>query len=187
VDIPDLHRRAVDGFGQRLYAIEDDQWHNPTPCSDWDVRTLCNHLVYESLWTPPIFDGMTITDVGDRFEGDLLGDDPRAAWHRSAGPAIDAVQEPGAMDRIVHLSFGDVPGREYASQLFADYLIHSWDLARATNGDDKLDPELVDACTTWFESVEEAYRAGGAIGPRPEIPEGADPQTKLLAMFGRRA
>lgn len=187
MDVPDLHRQAVEGFGSRMHAVADDQWSRSTPCSDWNVRVLCNHLVDESLWTPPLINGLTIDEVGDRFDGDVLGDDPGKAWDDSAKAAVDAVQQDGAMDRTVHLSFGDVPGRDYVLQLFADYLIHSWDLARATGGDERLDPELVERCTVWFESMESSYRSGGAIGDRAEFPDGADPQTRLLAMFGRRA
>jgi len=183
--LPEYHRRAVEAFGRQVHAVKDDQWHDRTPCADWDVRELVRHLVYESVWTAPIFEGRTIAEVGDRFEGDLLGDDPIGAWDASAGPAVDAVQGEGAMGRIVHLSFGDVPGEEYASQLFADYLIHSWDLATAIGADDALDGELVEACTAWFTGREALYRAGGAIADRPPIPEDADPQTRLLAMFGR--
>jgi uncharacterized protein (TIGR03086 family) len=131
--------------------------------------------------------GQTIEEVGDRFDGDVLGEDPKKSWDESAREAISAVRQDGAMERMVHLSFGDVPGREYALQLFADYLIHSWDLACAIGGDEELEPELVDACARWFESMEAAYRAGGAIAERPEVPDEADPQTRLLAMFGRRA
>jgi uncharacterized protein (TIGR03086 family) len=187
VDVPELHRRAVEGFGSRMHAVRDDQWNQPTPCSDWDVRTLCNHIVNESLWTPPLMDGRTIEDVGDRFDGDVLGKNPKEAWDESARAAIESVQEDGAMERTVHLSFGDVPGIAYVQQLFADYLIHSWDLARATGGDEMLDPELVDECAKWFTSMEDAYRSGGAVAERVEVADGADPQTKLLAMFGRRA
>jgi uncharacterized protein (TIGR03086 family) len=91
------------------------------------------------------------------------------------------------MDRTVHLSFGDFPGREYAMQLFADHLIHAWDLARAIGADERLDPELVDACTAWFVPMEDAYRGAGAIAGRPPVPDGSDAQIRLLAMFGRQA
>jgi hypothetical protein len=73
------------------------------------------------------------------------------------------------------------------SQLFADHLIHAWDLARAVGADERLDPELIDACAAWFASMEKTYRAIGAIGDRPETPPDADAQTKLLAAFGRTA
>ncbi len=149
------------------------------------MRELVNHVVGENVWTPPLFAGTTVAEVGDRFDGDLLGDDPVAAWDASAGEALAAVGAPGAMERTVHLSFGDLPGNEYASQLFADYLVHGWDLATAVGGNTRLDPDLVIACTEWFASVEEAYRSAGAIGARPGLPPDADPQTVLLAMFGR--
>jgi uncharacterized protein (TIGR03086 family) len=179
------YRRAIDSFGARVHAVKDDQWHLPTPCTEWDVHALVNHLVYEMRWAVPLFQGATIEEVGDRFEGDLLGDDPRSAWDDAAKEAAAAT--PADWERLVHLSFGDVPGSEYAMQLHADLLIHGWDLARAVGGDERLDPELVGFCSTWFREREEMYRAGGSIGPRPELPEGVDAQTELLAAFGRRA
>ena len=93
----------------------------------------------------------------------------------------------GALERVVDLSSGPTPAREYVSQLFADHLIHAWDLARAIGADERLDPELVDACAAWFASMEDLYRSIGAIGPRAETAPGADAQTTLLAAFGRTA
>ncbi|MGH8972829.1 MAG: TIGR03086 family metal-binding protein [Acidimicrobiia bacterium] len=185
MDVPDLHQRASAEFGRRLHMIGEDQWTLPTPCSDWDVKELVRHLVDENLWTPPLVEGSTIAEVGDRFEGDMLGDDPKKAYDAAAGPAIAAVHGDGAMERTVHLSFGDFPGREYTMQLFADHLIHAWDLARAIGADEALDPGLVAACAEWFEPMEAAYRSAGAIGPAVTVPAGADPQTQLLARFGR--
>ena len=186
-DTAELHRRAVEEFGARVQAVGDDQWELPTPCSDWNVRQLINHLVYENRWTVPLMGGSTIAEVGDRYEGDLLGDHPEAAWEESSKEAVQAVQADGALERVVDLSAGPTPAREYVSQLFADHLIHAWDLARAIGADERLDPELVDACAAWFASREDAYRGAGAVGPRLEVPAGADPQTRLLAAFGRRA
>ena len=186
-DQADLHRRAVEEFGARVRAVADDQWELPTPCSDWNVRQLVNHLVYENRWTVPLMTGRTIAEVGDRYEGDLLGDRPEQAWDESSAQAVGAVGADGALDRIVDLSSGPTPATEYVSQLFADHLIHAWDLARAVGADDRLDPELVDACAAWFASMEDIYRSIGAIGPRSETPPGADAQTTLLAAFGRTA
>lgn len=187
-DVRALHRRAVEGFGARVAAIRDDQWGAPTPCTDWDVRALVNHLVYENVWTPELFAGRTVAEVGDRFEGDLLGENPGRAWDDAARVAVDAIADDGALDRIVHLSFGDFPGRDYALQLFADHLIHTWDLARGIGGDERLDPELVEACDAWFApALEQAYRSAGETGPAAEVPDDADRQTRLLARFGRRA
>jgi uncharacterized protein (TIGR03086 family) len=184
-DLPDLYRRAMDRFGANVRQVRDDQWERPTPCADWDVHALVNHVVNENRWTPPLIGGQTMADVGDRFDGDLLGDDPKHAWEESAQEAIAAVDSDGALDRTVHLSFGDALGREYVWQLFADILIHGWDLSRGIGADDRLDPDLVEACATWFAEVEADYRSAGAIGPRPDLPDDADAQTRLLAAFGR--
>lgn len=186
MNVPDLHRRALDEFGRRVLAIPEDGWHMSTPNPEWDVQALVNHILDENRWTPPLLSGSTIEEVGDRFEGDLLGDDPIGAWIDSSRQATQAVHGAGAMERTVHLSFGDVPGEEYALQLFADHLIHAWDLARAIGADERLDPELVAVCSRWFAEREDMYRAAGAIGERPETAPDADPQTVLLASFGRR-
>jgi uncharacterized protein (TIGR03086 family) len=186
-DQAELHRRAVQEFDARVRAVADDQWGLPTPCRDWDVRQLVNHLVYENRWTVPLMEGSTLAEVGDRYEGDLLGDRPEAAWDESSTEAVRAVGADGALERTVDLSSGPTPAHEYVSQLFADHLIHAWDLARAIGADERLDPELVDACAAWFASMEDTYRAIGAVGDRPETPPGADAQTVLLAAFGRSA
>jgi uncharacterized protein (TIGR03086 family) len=186
-DIVGLFRRAADSFGDFVRGVRDDQWSGSTPCTQWDVRALVNHLVYEMRWAVPLFQGSTIADVGDRFEGDLLGDDPVGAWDDAGAAAVSVVAEPGAMRRTVHLSFGDVPGEEYAWQLFADLTVHGWDLARATGQDETIDPALLGPLAEWFADQAEGYRSSGATGPRPPVADDADDQTRLLADFGRSA
>jgi uncharacterized protein (TIGR03086 family) len=186
MNLAELHRRACERFGEHVQAVRPDQWDAATPCTDWDVRALVNHVVGEDLWTAPLMAGATIAEVGDKFDGDVVGADPAAAYADAAEAAVAAVSADGALDRTVHLSFGDVPGEEYAWQLFADHLIHGWDLARAIGADDRLDPDLVAACAGWYAKNEEIYRSGGAVAQRPDVPAGADQQTILLAAFGRR-
>ena len=146
MNISAMFRGAVEEFDARVRQIGDHQWQAATPDEDWAVRDLVNHVVGEDLWAPPLLAGSTIAEVGDRFDGDVLGADPKAAWIAASAGAVRAVAEQGAMDRIVHLSFGDFPGREYALQLFADHLIHAWDLARAIGADERLDAGLVASC-----------------------------------------
>jgi uncharacterized protein (TIGR03086 family) len=184
-EVPELYQRAVTHLGELVQQVRDDQWAAASPCEEWSVRELVNHVTGENAWAPPLFAGKTIAEVGDQFDGDLLGTDPLERWTTYANGALVAAHEPGAMDRTVHLSFGDFPGREYAMQLFADMLIHSWDLARAIGADEQLDPELVNVLAVWFADMADGYRAAGAVGPRPRVAEDADAQTKLLADFGR--
>jgi uncharacterized protein (TIGR03086 family) len=184
VTVVDLYTRCDAAFRTRLDAV-GERWAAPTDLPGWDVRALVHHIVLEERWAPTIFAGMTIEEAGDLFEGDQLVPDPLTAARDASGAALDAIREEGALERDVHLSFGDVPGPEYARQLAADHLVHAWDLSRALGVDDALDPVAVEALLEWFGPNEEAYRAAGAIGPRVPVPDDADAQTRLLSMFGR--
>lgn len=184
MDVLALHARSLDQWMDRVRALSPDQLGFPTPCSEWDVRALVNHVVGEDRWTAPLVEGRTIEEVGGALDGDLLGDDPRGAAEEAAKAAAAAFTEEGALDRTVHLSFGDFPAEGYAWQLVADHLIHAWDLAAATGADRRLDDELVAAVADWFTATEDAYRAGGAIAQRPPV-TGDTPQDRLLVAFGR--
>jgi len=186
-DVRTLHRRALEAFGEKVMAIRDDQWHGPTPCTDWDVRTLVNHLVSENRWMSPLLAGKTIADVGDALDGDLLGADPKTAWSDSATEALEAIRAPGSMERTVHASFADISGKEYATQVFTDLVIHGWDLARGIGADERMDPELLEAAYVKIKPMVDAFKAGGMYGPHVEPPPGADLQTRLLALVGRVA
>src|SRR4051794_15209950 len=144
-EILELHRLALEEFGKRVHAVAFDQWGCETPCTDWQVRHLVNHLVVEQLWAPPLLAGQTVAEVGDRFAGDQLGADPGAAWDAAAQAAHAAFAADGALDRTVQLSFGARPAREYLQEMIFDLVVHAWDLARGIDGDDKLDPRLVEA------------------------------------------
>jgi uncharacterized protein (TIGR03086 family) len=184
--VTELHQRSVKGFAALLDALDGTSWAGPTPCLDWDVRALVNHIVYEDLWTVPLMEGATVAEVGDRFEGDLLGDDHVAAARSACETATMAAASGVVAGRTVHLSFGDTPAEEYAYQLAADHIIHGWDLAAAIGADRTIDPELVTALAPWFAEREELYRAAGVIGDRPSDPAATDdPQARLLIAFGR--
>jgi uncharacterized protein (TIGR03086 family) len=182
----DQHSRAAAEFGNRVHAIKADQWGDTTPCSDWDVRTLVNHLVNEQLWVPPLMSGATVADVGDALDGDLLGDDPVAAWDAAAASATDALQASGALERIVHLSFADVPGTVYAWQLIGDLAVHAWDLARAIGVDERLDPELAADVLEKLTPDVATYATYGLFATPIPVADAADVQTRLIAMTGRQ-
>lgn len=186
MDLIELFHRSVSEFDRRVQPVGDDQWDNPTPCTEWSVRDLLNHIVYEARWAPPLLAGKTVEEIGDRFEGDLLGDDPKGAWKEASQAALAATSGLD-LDDMVHVSWGQIPAREYLGQLFQDHLIHGWDLARGTGGDDSLDPELVAACWAGAKEQEKVIRASGVFGDRVEVPADADTQTKLLALLGRRS
>jgi uncharacterized protein (TIGR03086 family) len=186
-DVTRRFEQATGRFGELVHQVKDDQWGNGTPCSEWDVRALVNHLVYEARWAPPMLKGQTIEQVGDRFEGDLLGADPKTAYDDAMGAMPAAISAPGALAGTVHLSFGDTPGEEYLAQLTCDFAVHSWDLARGLGADDTLDPDLVRWVDDTARPQAAMLEASGLFDPPIDVADDADSQTKLLALFGRRA
>ena len=184
-DIAALHRRALDRTGVVVAGVRPDQLDGPTPDQEWDVRALLNHLVAGNLWAAELAAGKTIDEVGDRLDGDVLGDDPLAAYDRSASAARAAFEAPGALDAACAVSYGPVPGSVYAGHRFIDVFIHGWDLARATGQDPSLDPELVAACTEVLEPQLAMLQGSGLFGTPVEVPARADAQTRLLASLGR--
>jgi len=183
-ELNELFRRAAEGFGVHVHAVGDGHWHDPTPDTEWDVRMLVNHVTVEQLWVPPLVAGSSVADIGDRFDGDQLGDDPIAVWDA----AVRASQ--AAFDRLegtVSLSSGEKPIDEYCWEMTTDALIHSWDLARGIGADETLDAELAELVYERTLPFAEQLQETGLFAPPVPVPADAPLQTKLLAIFGRRA
>jgi uncharacterized protein (TIGR03086 family) len=185
-DVLALFQRAQAAFSARVDAIGPDQWAASTPCTGWNVRALVNHLVYEQVWVPPLLAGATAAEVGDRFEGDLLGADPAATWHATSAASAAALAAPGALDRTVTVSYGELAAAVYCREMVSDLTIHSWDLARAIGAPEALDPDLVEISLAHMEPMIDAWQDAGIFAPRIPAPDGADPQTRLLLLSGRQ-
>ena len=113
-------------------GVGDDQWHRPTPCDDWDVRVLLNHIVAGNWWAARLAAGATIEEVGNVYEGDMLEPSPIGEYHESAIAAARAFEAPGALDAPCRGVVRAGPGSVYAGHRFLDVSIHGWDLAVAT-------------------------------------------------------
>jgi uncharacterized protein (TIGR03086 family) len=184
-DLVSLFDRSIERFVDRVSQIDTGQWPMPTPCDDWDVRTLVNHLAYEQLWAPHLVAGETVEQVGDRYDGDVLGEEPLATI-RSAVASSTAAFAGADLDAPVHLSYGDVPCREYLTQMLTDAEIHGWDLATAAGQDRSLDPDVVALVLPVVIEQEPMLRASGMFGERVQVADDADDATRLLALLGRK-
>ena len=185
MDVLTLHRRAVEEWLATVEAVGIDDWARPTPCTDWTVRDLVHHVVWEELWMVPLLEGQIVAEVGDRLDGDVLGEDPVASARASSAAALAACDALLPSNPTVHLSYADAEAQEYATQVAADHLVHTWDLAKGAGLDPALDPELVEAVAEWFPHHEDLYRSVGIIAERGDLT--GDPQGDLLARFGRSA
>lgn len=181
------HAEALRLFGERVRAIGDTQWDAPTPCTEWNVRELVNHVTSEQLWIPPLVtEGRTVEEIGDAFSGDVLGTDPVAAWDRASAAAHAAFAAPGALERTVRLSYGPALGSAYCSELTADCVVHTWDLSRAVGADDRLPDGLVEFSIKEVMPYADGLAASGMYAAPLEVPAGANAQTRLLGLLGRQ-
>lgn len=179
------HGEALELFTDRVHAVRGDQWEAPTPCTEWNVRELVNHLVVEQLWVPSVLDGATVEDVGDAFDGDQLGEDPVAAWDEAASAAREAFHARGALARTVHLSYGSSSAHAYCAQMIADLVVHAWDLSRAIGAEEHPAKALVDFTRHEVEPYAGALTESGLFAKPVQPPPDADSWQKLLAQLGR--
>ena len=175
---------AFAAFTDRVFAVRDDQWDAPTPDTEWSVRDLVNHVTSEHMWVPDLLSGRTVEQVGDRFSGDVLGDDPKGAWLRAHSDSQAAWAATPA-DKAVHLSFATVPASEYAEQMLLDLAVHAWDLARGTGGDERLPADVVTHALGYAREHADELSAS-AMFAAPVPTDSTDEQTQLLALLGRR-
>ena len=185
MDILSAHRSALRQFDTRVQLVGETQWDNPTPDTDWCVRDLVAHLVNEQLWVQPLIAGRTIAEVGDAFDGDVLGQDPKGAWGVAAAAARAAFEESGALDREVHLSFGVVGVPVYLGQMTLDLTVHAWDLARGIGVGDEMPNDLVAFVLENAKRTAPQWQDSGIFAPSIPVPGCTDDLTELLALLGR--
>ncbi len=183
----DLLARARAQFETRLGAVSRAHHELGTPCSEWNVRALIEHVVRGDQMAVAILRG------GSREEGfaAMLGDmdDDLGAAFASAADALAAeFATPGALERVVHHPGGDVPGMQLLRFRVGDYTYHAWDLARATGQDETLDPVVVEAVWSAMQGRHERMLASGMFGTGPsgEVGDDAPLQDRVLDMTGRR-
>jgi uncharacterized protein (TIGR03086 family) len=142
MDILDLYERALDQTGRIVDNIQPNQLSSPTPCSEWDVRTLLAHMVGGNWNSAARAEGKA--SQADE-SGDLLGDNPAAAYRQSAEAAKRAWSEPGRLDQLYEMPMGTLPGQAVISIRLLETVAHGWDLARGTGQVPAYDDDVVQA------------------------------------------
>lgn len=183
-DVADRYVAALDEVDRHMQEIHPDQWTNPTPCTEWNLRALVDHVVYETLWVPDLLAGKTLAEVGDRYEGDRLGDDPVGAWDAARAAAVDGVRS-SSLDVPVHTSSGEVTVDHYLTEMLFDASIHGWDVARGIGVEHTIPDDVARDLHDWFAPQVQAWLAAGAVAAPVEVGEDADPSTRLIALTGR--
>jgi uncharacterized protein (TIGR03086 family) len=177
-----LEFREIGGhFGELVASAPPESWDRPAPVEGWLARDVVRHLVE---WFPAFLEGGTGIQLPG---GPSVDEDPVAAWRHLQDAVQGLLEDPESADKVLtNPHIGEVPVPQAVSRFFtADVFMHTWDLARATGQDETLDPERCAVMLAGMEPLDELLRSSGQYGPRVEVPDDADVQTRLLAFIGR--
>ena len=181
-DIAERYTRVTRDFTERVRAVPAEAWDNPSPCDGWSARDVVGHL---TDWIPSFFSAQ-----GVEFPAvPSVQDDPVGAWEAVQGAIAQALADPDIADKPVATPFSTQSFAETVDMIVTgDVFTHTWDLARATGQSEQLDPEQLQRMIAGMGAIpEEVLRADGMFGPRIDVPDDADDQTRFLAYVGRRA
>jgi uncharacterized protein (TIGR03086 family) len=118
--------------------VGDEQWSDPTPCTEWNVRELVAHVVAGNERFVSFLDGRT-----PEAPTPIAGNEVHA-FRDSARRLVAAFAQPGALERIVTVPIGQVPGIVALHLRVTELLVHGWDLAWATGQHVTFPDALVD-------------------------------------------
>ncbi|MGI8625049.1 MAG: TIGR03086 family metal-binding protein [Geodermatophilaceae bacterium] len=185
-EIAERYRQRADAFEHKIAAVRPEQWSNQSPCQDWTARDVVGHIVgMHAVMLRPL----------DRppSPAPTVQDDPLAAF-RSARADIEAVLDnPDLAATQVDTPMGAMTAESNIDGVVSeDMVIHGWDLARATDQDDTIDPYELERMWPGVQMIGPELRTPGAFGPGivvfgPEvtISEDAPLQDRVLGLLGR--
>lgn len=169
-------------FGNEVVALLGDEWALPTPCPDWDVRTVVAHVVLGEAQVPDAVDGRPMFTERS-MEVSILGRDPVAAWRGTALRAIEAVRRADP-DRLVAHPGGSVPLARVLGFRIVENLAHAWDIGVARGEPPELDAELAEWALDFLLPHVRGLADADAFGPIV-APLHDTPGARLLALLGR--
>ena len=182
VGTAERYRQVAATFTDRVRNVSDDAWSRPAPPDGWAARDVVSHL---TEWFPAFLAAGTDIRLP---KGPPVTEDPVANWTTVSDGVQELLDDPATADKVLD---HPVAGRHQLDQAIhnfftSDVFMHTWDLSRATGQDETLDPEFAAELLAGMESLDEVLRASGQYGPKVEVPEDADVQTKLIAFIGRQ-
>lgn len=161
----------------------------PTPCGDWTVQQLLDHVVAGNFMAAALLGGASREDAIAVLGATIADeDDPLEAVRSSLRSQATAFEDQTVLELVVHHPAMDMPGAQLLGFRVGDLLVHAWDLARAIGADETLDPEVVAVVATNIEPMRPFIGKVGMFGEGPSgtLDDSADAQTLLLDLMGRR-
>ena len=174
--------KATAVAGEKIDGVKPEDFSKPTPCSEYDVKGLLNHVIGGMGMLHTAATGGKATPP----EGNIVRDDPGAQYAEARTKLLEALKEPGVFERTWSMPFGEMPGKMMAGIAFLEHLTHAWDVAKATGQPTELPEDLVDECTEVVTPMDQMLRMPGVCGPKVEVAEDASKTDKLVAFMGRQ-
>ena len=157
----------------------------PTPCTDWDLRTLLNHTI---LWTAYSAERRA---HGESVAEDLMNKDFTAEpgfaadYQAQVARAVQAWSDPEAWAGGRSVMGSETPAADIAAMLIAEMVLHGWDIARATGQDYQCSKELAEALLDTVEAQGEMFRQYQGFAAIVPLPDDADAFDRALSLSGR--
>jgi uncharacterized protein (TIGR03086 family) len=182
VDAIERVERATAFGSEKVAGVSADDLGKGTPCAEFDVRALLNHMIGGlGMLSVAASGGKPVMPDGDQF-GANPGDD----YRKGREALLAALRDEGAIDRDWELPFGTIPGSTMVGIAFMEHVTHGWDVAKATGQDASIPPELVTECMEVVVPMDAMLRIPGVCGPAIDVPDNASAQDKLIAFLGRQ-
>ncbi len=181
-------RRACESTERVVDRVRPDQYGLATPCTDWDVRALLNHLLGTlALGDALLADTQPTVNVapGELPDIDLVGDDPAKAY-RLGAEALLAAAAGDSLTRSHQTPLGEMPGAVLAGFTTMDILVHGWDLAKATGQDPTLEPSLAEEVLGFARQTIGGATRAPRIGPQVAVATDAAATDRLVGHLGRQ-
>jgi uncharacterized protein (TIGR03086 family) len=189
MDTDDALQQAVTSTEKIVAGVQSGQLERATPCTEWDVRSLLNHVLGSMQLGAALLTDSTPehpSPPGGLPDIDLVGDEPGAAYRRAAESLLAAAGTKGALDTVHQTPLGDMPGALLGGILTLDLLVHGWDLARATGQDVAFDADLTTHVFGFAgQAIQPEMREGGLVGPVVAVDASAPVLDRLVGHMGR--
>jgi uncharacterized protein (TIGR03086 family) len=171
----------LDEYSRLLAGVAPAQWSAPTPCENWDVRALVNHVVMGQYVFSAALQGQERPDV----TADYLGSDPVGSFQRSSENLLTAFDLDAVMSKMITVPFGEIPGVGAMHLRAIEGLVHGWDLAQATGQSLDLQEEIIGTELVFAQNAIGAVPREGRFADEKPVSSDAPALEQLAALLGR--
>lgn len=175
----ELFGEVVKDTRQIIANVKSDQLTDSTPCSEWDVKGLIDHIIGGTMF-------FAATLAGEEPGQPSSEGHPADIYQAGTDKVLTGAQQPGAMEKKYDTPFGEMSGGEFMFGAFMDNFVHGWDLAKATGQNTDMSEGHAQAIHGAFAPMMDGMRQGGAFGPEVSVPDDASALYKMLGMMGRQ-